>query len=131
MIAIDTNVLVRLIVNDPGSQDQVNLAKDLLKREKAVFIPQIVQVELVWVLETAYGFNKPSVISGLRHLQHAPVFFLEFPSLYNYALECFENHNADFSDCLILSGCLENKHDVVTFDKKFARLKSVKLLEKS
>lgn len=130
MIAVDTNVLVRLLINDPDSQDQVNLARDLLQKERIVFIPQIVQVELVWVLETAYGFNKSSVITVLRHLQQAPVFILESSALFNSAVDCFENHAADFSDCLILYGCLENQYDVFTFDKKFARLQPVKLLEK-
>ena len=55
MIAVDTNVLVRLLINDPNSQTQVSLAKALLKRAGQVYVPQIVQIEMVWVLETAYG----------------------------------------------------------------------------
>jgi predicted nucleic-acid-binding protein len=54
MIAIDTNILVRLLINDETAQAQVDLAKDLLKRAKQVYISQIVQIEMVWVLETAY-----------------------------------------------------------------------------
>jgi len=63
MIAVDTNVLVRLLINDPDSQTQISLAKALLKRAKQIYVPQIVQVELVWVLETAYCFDKPAVIT--------------------------------------------------------------------
>ncbi len=54
MIAIDTNILVRLLINDETAQAQVDLAKGLLKRAKQVYISQIVQIEMVWVLETAY-----------------------------------------------------------------------------
>jgi predicted nucleic-acid-binding protein len=39
MIAVDTNVLVRLLINDTTSQAQVGLAKALLKREKQVYVP--------------------------------------------------------------------------------------------
>lgn len=69
MIAVDTNVLVRLLINDPDSRTQVSLAKALLKRAKQVYVSQIVQIEMVWVLETAYDFDKAAVISVLKHLQ--------------------------------------------------------------
>lgn len=129
MIAIDTNVLVRLLINDPDSQAQVNLAKALLKRAKQVYVPQIVQIEMVWVLETAYGFDKQTVITVLKHLQHTLLFVLQDKTQFDHALAIFENNRADFSDYLIFSGCLENNHELFIFDKKFARLQSVKLLD--
>ena len=131
MIAVDTNVLVRLLINDPDSQKQVRLAKTLLKRAKQVYIPQIVQIEVVWVLETAYGFYKSAVITVLKHLQQTLLFVLHDETQFAAALTTFENHTADFSDHLILSGCLENNHELFTFDKKFARLQSVKLLDEN
>jgi predicted nucleic-acid-binding protein len=129
VIAVDTNILVRLLINEPDSQTQVGLAKALLKRAKQVYVPQTVQIEMVWVLETAYGFNKPDVITALKHLQQSFVFVLQDETQFDNALENFENYTAYFSDYLILSGCLENNHEVFTFDKKFARLQSVKLLD--
>jgi len=129
MIAVDTNVLVRLLINDPDSQTQVSLAKALLKRAKQVYVPQIVQIEMVWVLETAYGFDKSAVITVLKHLQQTLLFVLQDEAQFDIALALFENHIADFSDYLILSGCLENNHELFTFDKKFARLQSVNLLD--
>ena len=129
MIAVDTNVLVRLLINDPDSQTQVSLAKALLKRAKQVYVPQIVQIEIAWVLETAYGFDKPAVITVLKHLQQTLLFVLQNQTQFDSALTTFENHTADFSDYLILSDCLENNHQLFTFDKKFARLQSVKLLD--
>lgn len=129
MIAVDTNVLVRLLINDPGSPSQVSAAKDLLKRAKQVYVPQIVQIEMVWVLETAYSFDKPAVIKVLKHLQQTMLFVLQDEDLFNAALASFENYSADFSDYLILSGCLKNNHELFTFDKKLARLQSVRLLD--
>ena len=131
MIAIDTNVLVRLLVNDTDAQAQVALAKALLKRAKQVYVPQIVQIELVWVLETAYRFDKPAVITALKHLQKTVCFVLQHQNQFDTALSTFEKHSADFSDYLILSNCLENQHELFTFDKKLARLKTVNLLTTS
>jgi len=45
VIAVDTNVLVRLLVNDPADQRQIELAKTLLREAGQVYVPQIVQVE--------------------------------------------------------------------------------------
>jgi predicted nucleic-acid-binding protein len=129
MIAVDTHVLVRLLINDTDSQAQVSLARALLKRAKQVYVPQIVQIEMVWVLETAYGFDKPAVLTALKHLQQTLVFVLQDKTQFDNALANFENYTADFSDYLILSGCLENNHELFTFDKVFARLQSVKLLD--
>jgi predicted nucleic-acid-binding protein len=128
MIAVDTNVLVRLLVNDTDSQTPVALAKALLKRAKQVYVPQIVQVEMVWVLETAYQFDKLAVLTALKHLQKTTLFVLQHKKQFDTALATFEKHTADFSDTLILSNCLENEHQLFTFDKKFARLQSVTLL---
>ena len=130
MIAVDTNVLVRLLVNDPDSQAQVDLAKTLLKRAKQVYVPQIVQVEMVWVLESAYQFDKSAVLTALKHLQQTALFVLQHKKQFDTALATFEKYTADFSDTLILSNCLENEHQLFTFDKKFARLQSVTLLNK-
>lgn len=42
MIAFDTNVLVRVLVDDPGEPDQVKAAREKVRRAREVFIPQIV-----------------------------------------------------------------------------------------
>ncbi|MEY3786514.1 MAG: hypothetical protein RLZ75_719 [Pseudomonadota bacterium] len=47
MIAIDTNVLVRVLVNDPQAEEQCQLARDLLVTNKDVWVCRIVLVETV------------------------------------------------------------------------------------
>jgi predicted nucleic-acid-binding protein len=47
MIGIDTNVLVRVLVDDAAQPDQVRIARDHVRRAGSVFVPQIVQVETV------------------------------------------------------------------------------------
>ena len=128
MIAIDTNILVRLLINDETAQAQVDLAKGLLKQAKQVYISQIVQIEMVWVLETAYQFDKPAVLTALKHLKKSPFFVLQNQNEFDNALATFEKHNADFSDYLIAANCLENEHQLFTFDKKLSKLQTVTLL---
>ena len=90
MIAIDTDILVRLLINDETAQAQVDLAKGLLKRAKQFYISQIVQIEMVWVLETAYEFDKPAVLTALKHLQKSPFFVLQNKNKFDKALATFE-----------------------------------------
>ncbi len=67
MITLDTNVLVRILIDDQEVM-QMRAARKLAQKVKQVYIPQIVQVELTWVLVRAYGLKKPQVIFILNEL---------------------------------------------------------------
>jgi len=68
MIAIDTNVLVRVLVNDPDAEVQCQLARDLIAIHGNIWICRVVLIETVWVLESAYKFSKAQIIMGLEAL---------------------------------------------------------------
>ncbi len=68
MQAVNTNVLVRILVTDDKQMEQVLLARKFARKAKVLFITQIVQVELVWVLEAVYKFNKDEIIKVLQHM---------------------------------------------------------------
>ncbi len=65
MIAADTNVLVRILADDPGQPAQVEAARGLASQAKQVFIPLVVQVETVWVLESGYFWGSFATILPL------------------------------------------------------------------
>jgi predicted nucleic-acid-binding protein len=129
MQTVDTNVLVRILVADDQQIEQVRLARQFAKKARQLFIPQIVQVELVWVLDTAYHLEKSDVIRILQHLQTNEAFQLQNEVEFSEALQLFQAHNVDFSDSLILIESKKVNSDVVTFDKKFSRLPNVKCLK--
>jgi len=58
MIALDTNVLVRFLVEDDEKQSQkaTRLIRNAQKRGEPLFISDIVMCEVVWVLSTSYRF---------------------------------------------------------------------------
>jgi len=68
VIGIDANVLVRVLVEDAEQPHQTQLARALVRSAPQVYISQIVQVETVWVLESAYQFDKASIIQALEQL---------------------------------------------------------------
>lgn len=53
MITVDTNVMVGILIDD-GSNEQIRLARDLVAAAEQVFIPKLVQIELIWVLARSY-----------------------------------------------------------------------------
>lgn len=66
MEAVDTNVLVRILIEDEQQKEQVKKARRFAKKAANLFIPQIVQVELVWVLDAAYDLEKEAIIEIFR-----------------------------------------------------------------
>jgi predicted nucleic-acid-binding protein len=128
MQAVDTNVLIRILITDDKQMEQVKLARQFAKKVKTLFVPQIVQVELVWVLDVAYGLDKDEIVRVLHHLQNNEAFQLQNAAEFLEALHLFQTNNVDFSDCLILVESNKVNCKVTTLDKKFSRLSNVKNL---
>ncbi len=118
MITLDTNVLVRVFMDDATSADQVQAARDLVRQYKQVFVPQIVQVELAWVLISAFKLSKKKLISILETLKDHPCFILQSPHIFSEALQGYYNNKCDFSDLIILLESRLARTNLYTFDKK-------------
>jgi predicted nucleic-acid-binding protein len=129
MIAIDTNILVRLLVDDPGQPEQVRAARTLAQQAGAVYVPTIVLVECVWVLDSAYHFNKSALLTALSHLCGNDAFVLQDLESTLKALEYYRDGTADFADYLILVQSQQQGLDLHTFDQRLARQPGVRLLE--
>ena len=72
MIAIDTNVLIRLLVKDSAAEEQSQLARNLLNKHGEVWVCRIVLIETVWVLQSAYKFTKEQIILVVEKLIQHP-----------------------------------------------------------
>lgn len=103
MIGIDTNILVRYLVNDDAVQSPkaAELINKYSKKESVLFINNIVLCELIWVLERGYKYSKQEIIILLRDVLSTFEFSFEN---YNDLWVClidYEHSRADFSDILI------------------------------
>lgn len=126
MIAIDTNVLVRALVDDSDAIEQCRKARDLILQHGDVWVCRIVLIETVWVLERAYDFTKEQIIFVLEKLIQHQHIHLEDTDNVNNALTLFSASNAGFADCLILNDAQRNHLELFTFDKKLSRLHGAK-----
>ncbi len=115
MIAVDTNVVVRLLVADDPAQ---HAASARLLKEHDVFVPDTVVLETEWVLRFAYRFEPAQVVRGLRGLFGLPNVHLAQAAPVAQALRWHEEQQLDFADALHLAQC-QHLSALKTFDRKF------------
>lgn len=128
MIAVDTNVLVRYLVEDDADQTEraARLIESALGRGERVFVSQLVACKTVWVLVGGYGFSRTEVASVLRALLAARQVVIEQSDEVRAALEGFEGGPADFADYLILErGRAAGCESLASFDRKLATERDV------
>jgi len=131
LIGLDTNVIIRYIVQD--DEQQSKLATDLIESqcsiENPVFINEITLCEIVWVLKRAYGYEKSVILNILKQLLLSREMAISSYSEAWAAFNDYRNGNADFSDYLIAQ--LNKKHGcpfTYSFDKKACQHDHFKLL---
>ena len=124
MTAIDTNVLVRFLVDDDKTQSAkaAKLIKRSISQNKPLFVSDIVLCESVWVLKRIYKFKKEPIMSVFRQLIRAGHLVFTDEDRIARALDLFEQGKGDFADYMISehavgAGC----EKVATFDKQLLK----------
>lgn len=131
MAALDTNLLVRLLVQDDPQQTaavQQLLARSIQNAE-TLFVPITVSLELEWVLRARYRFVKADVIHALSTLLRAMELSFESEPALEVALLHYEQGSADYADCLHAAlAALAHAQPLWTFDKAAAKTPCARLL---
>ncbi|APQ14685.1 hypothetical protein BJP27_24230 (plasmid) [Pseudomonas oryzihabitans] len=119
MIGLDTNVLVRYLMQDePEQSERATQLIDNLTEESQGFISTTVLVELCWVLERAYKVSRESLIATLDLLLRARELLVQDSAVAHRALRRFQASTCGFSDCLIVEQAREyGCGSIMTFDK--------------
>lgn len=120
MIGLDTNVIVRFLVEDDEAQAARagSLIDAAAERNEALFIPQIVVCELAWVLRSGYRRPKRDVVAAVRALLSAAQIEVEDVDHVRRALARYEAGAGDLADYLIGERCLDRGCErVATFDE--------------
>ena len=131
MIGLDTNVLVRYLVQDDLQQAQKasTMIWTRCTLEQPCFINRIVLCELVWVLETAYQYERNTIADVLERILRTQQFVIENVDIAWTAWRTFCQNRADFADCLL--GCSNRQYTcetTYTFDRDASRLEDFLLL---
>jgi len=129
MIAIDTNVLVRVLVEDDLEQTKRvrTLLEGCLATGETCFVSDVALAETVWVIEDGYGFSRGEISASLRQLAQTGPFVFESRSRVLDTLDRFDAGKADFSDYLLLyRGADAGARALYSFDRKLLREKGVR-----
>lgn len=125
MIGLDTNILVRFVTKDDDIQARkaYEVLTQSCSEQNQGFVSTIVLIELVWVLQSCYEYEKAYIIQTLESLILAKEICLEHSDSVQKACNYFSLKNVDFSDTLI--GIINKSYGcktTVTFDKKAAKI---------
>ena len=114
MIAVDTNLLVRLLTHDDPGQ-----AKRAAKIMEAgdIVIPKTVLLETEWVLRHAYGIDKEVIKRGFQKMMGLPSVRVEDQQTVFQAISWYAS-GLDFADALHLASSMK-ADKFVTFDRAF------------
>ena len=125
MPALDTNVLVRYVVQDDEIQSAA--ARRLIRRcvadDQTLYVPVTVTLELEWVLRASFEYAKDEVMAVLASLFSAAELSFESEHALEVALQLYRNATADFGDCLhIALAAQAGESPLWTFDKRAAKV---------
>lgn len=123
MIGLDTNVIIRYIVKDDPTQSAlaVKFIRSVSEDDPA-FVSLVVVGELIWVIESSYGFNGSELVDVIESPLSSKELILENAELVSQAVHLFKPGEADFSDSLTeRSGHARGCRHTLTFDQKGAK----------
>lgn len=123
MLAVDTNVLVRLLARDDA--EQVRAAENLIS--KGAWVSQLVLAETLWVLDSVYDLSRVQIAMAVEMLLNHRELSVQDAEVVTTALAQYRRRSAvEFSDCLVLEIARKAGHlPVITFDRNFAKLDDV------
>ena len=123
MRAVDTNLLVRLIVRDDAGQAAA--AEHFVAR--GAWVSHIALAETTWVLAAVYGRDPRSIAAAIERLLNHASLTIQDAGVVAAALSHFRKRPAlGFSDCMVLEVARKAGHlPLGTFDRELAKLPDV------
>ncbi len=124
MKGIDTNILVRFLVGDdePQAKTVYNIFRKAESNKHELFVPLLVILELIWVLESAYEVSREDILDSISELLLMPILKFQHQSALQLFTQSARGNSFDLSDLLI--ACCTQEHGcetVLTFDKKASK----------
>ena len=131
MIGLDTNVLVRYIMQDDAKQSlKATKLMESLTVDEPGFVSLVSVVELGWVLSSSYDLDREQVARAIELLLRTKTVVVDRADEVTKALRVLKARSADFADCLIertaaSAGCVRT----MTFDVGAAKTSGMTLIQ--
>ena len=124
MKGVDTNILIRFLIGDDEQQAKkvYKIFKKVESEKKELFVPLLVVLELIWVLESAYDISRGEILDSIGDLLLMPILKFENQSALQQFILSAQGSRYDLPDLLIahsakINGC----ETVLTFDEKASK----------
>lgn len=130
MIGLDTNVLVRYIMQDDVKQSaKATRLMESLTIETPGFVSSITIIELFWVLSSFFELSREQILQAFEAILRTRELVVDRTELVMQALIVYKTGTADFADCLIArigssAGCSQT----LTLDIRAARSAGMSLI---
>ncbi|MEZ5536329.1 MAG: type II toxin-antitoxin system VapC family toxin [Thiolinea sp.] len=124
MKAVDTNVLVRFLVQDDEKQTPIatRLLSDAEASKQPLFVSNVVVLELMWVLRSSYEVSRDDILDSLNDLLSMTALEFQDQTIVRDFVMSAQNNNYDLADLLISQIAKGKACDTtLTFDKKAAK----------
>jgi predicted nucleic-acid-binding protein len=131
MAALDTNVLLRFLLQDDAAQAAAarRLIRAASESGTGLYVPVSVALELEWVLRSRFKMDKAAVVQTFFRLLETVELRFAAAGALEWALNRYEETGADFADCMHTAlASLVGETPMWTFDKQAARLPGAALL---
>ena len=131
-VLVDANIILRFLTQDPPDMAQKSqlLFKQADEGLVGLIILSITVAEVVWVLESYYGYHKNQVAETLAEFLSCEGFRVEQKDLIQEALSLYQKYNLDFADALMASTALrKGPLSIFSFDRHFDRVEGIERLE--
>jgi predicted nucleic-acid-binding protein len=120
VIALDTNVLVRLVLYDDEAQAKAaeRLVVRARREQTVLFVADVVLCELVWVLTRRAGLSRAEIATALDQLVRTELMVVADSGITERALAAYRSGKGDFADYLIREQArAAGAEEVATFDR--------------
>jgi len=132
MKAIDTNILIRFLTGDDELQARkvYSIFKNAESEKKTLFVPLLVVLESIWVLDSVYEISRAEILESISELLLMPILKFGQHSAVQQLVYSAQGNKYDLSDLLIaqsakINGC----ESVLTFVKKASKFKLFELIK--
>jgi len=121
---VDTNILLRLLVQDEAAQHRacVNLLQIARKEGSVLHLLPVAVLEVVWVLEKVYRYPRSRIREIVEAILNTPELKVEKEAVFRKALSVYESQNIKFADALMAHWGIDlGLTTIYTFDEKHFR----------
>ena len=119
MIIIDTNIILRYLLND-----NVELSKKAVEiiDNNNVYIPTEVIIEACYVLKKVYNVEKEKIYDTIEELLKLDNIHFQNAETIKLAFKTYSKKNLDIVDCMLYAYSKNENYDIETLDKKLENL---------